>query len=256
MNAFRQNIPATAYCQVKAELNKEDIKTLHAISGTFHTTVGSVNDIAHSYLVDAVNEIKKTKHYRQAVKHACKEALERYKNFERREQKTMQNSHVDRRALYMDFLDGVMGQVQGDIFKLYMTIKQYLDSKKEKESKLKAQVFLAHILLDLSVHFFDAFAEGMKDRVGGVDIRGTFLAGRLSYVYNIWDEVVKRLAPELYGKDFDDIPNSRLAVQIIEQKLSDVEVLYKAGREAVELNKETAEEVIRKMEEEKRELNK
>ncbi|MCI6671865.1 MAG: hypothetical protein MSG77_04930 [Prevotella sp.] len=43
MNAFRQNIPATAYCQVKAELSKEDIKTLHAISGTFHTTVGSAN---------------------------------------------------------------------------------------------------------------------------------------------------------------------------------------------------------------------
>ncbi|MCI6672412.1 MAG: hypothetical protein MSG77_07735 [Prevotella sp.] len=256
MNAFKQNIPATAYCQAKAELTKEEIKTLHAISSTFHTTVGSVNDIAHSYLVDAVNEIKKTKHYRHDIKHACKEALERYKNFERREQATMQHSYVDRRVLYMDFLDGVMAQVQGDIFKLYMTIKQHLDRQKAKESKLKAHVFLAHILLDLSVHFFDAFAEAMKNRVAGVDLRGTFLAGRLAYVFNIWDEVVKRLTPELHGKDIDDIPNARLAAQIIEQKLSDVEVLYKAGREAVELNKETAEEVIRKMEEEKRELNK
>lgn len=29
MNTFKRNIPATAYCQAKAELSKEDIETLH-----------------------------------------------------------------------------------------------------------------------------------------------------------------------------------------------------------------------------------
>lgn len=54
------------------------------LSSLFHVLIGATNDIANTAMLDAINEIKKTKYYRHEVKKACKEAIRRYEVFDKK----------------------------------------------------------------------------------------------------------------------------------------------------------------------------
>ena len=78
-------------------------ETFNHISSLFHTVVGGANDIAHTYMCDAIEKIKEAGLYKQRVKKACKDAMSRYDVFEKLNMQDMQNAETDKRQLYMDF---------------------------------------------------------------------------------------------------------------------------------------------------------
>ena len=60
------------------KITEKHRETFNHVSALFHTIVGGTNDIAHTYMRDAIEKIKEAGLYRQRIKKACKDAMSRY----------------------------------------------------------------------------------------------------------------------------------------------------------------------------------
>ena len=93
------------------------------LNSLVNLVVGAVNSIACNALVDAVNELRKSKHYKFKTKQEAKQAIEAYEAWER----THTKNFGDRYNLFLDYLSAAEEAIQPDIDKLYWAIKQVLD---------------------------------------------------------------------------------------------------------------------------------
>lgn len=109
------------------KITEKHRETFNHVSALFHTIVGGTNDIAHTYMRDAIEKIKEAGLYRQRIKKACKDAMSRYDVFEKLNMQDMQNAESDKRQLYMDFLDSVDERLKPHIFLFRQAIKRVLD---------------------------------------------------------------------------------------------------------------------------------
>lgn len=157
------------------------------LSSLFHVLIGAANDIANTAMLDAIADIKLTGYYRQTVKKSCKEAIRRYGVFETANYNDMRGtvSEIDKRRLYMDFLDTVSERLSPHVFKFRMSIKQHLDKQGIPDSELKSHVLCADQLLIYSVNLFDDFFDRCP-RVPPIDLRRTFLSARLDGTLHAW----------------------------------------------------------------------
>lgn len=157
------------------------------LSSLFHVLIGAANDIANTAMLDAIADIKLTGYYRQTVKKSCKDAVRKYEAFERDNFKDMKDpkKQIDKRRLYMDFLDTVSERLSPHVFKFRMSIKQHLDKQGIPDSELKSHVLCADQLLIYSVNLFDDFFDRCP-RVPPIDLRRTFLSARLDGTLHAW----------------------------------------------------------------------
>ncbi|WP_028896695.1 hypothetical protein [Prevotella sp. HUN102] len=222
-------------------MTEEKRRTFNRVSVLFHTIVCAANDVAHTEMLDTVRLLQKTKHYRHEVKKACKDALKRYGDYDRRSLEDMRSEEVDKRQLYMDFLDAVNERLKPHVFKLYMAVKQALDKRNVEESALKAHVICADQLLKYSVFLFDKFFEETPP-IPPVDLRMTFLPARLHPVLSAWSVITDRLCRDC-DIDLDEEPDCKLAFDIIEYNITKERYINESGMEAVSLNEELVREL-------------
>lgn len=141
------------------KITEKHRETFNHVSSLFHTIIGGANDIAHTYMLDAIYKIKEEGLYRQRIKKACKDAISRYDVFEKLNLQDMQNSETDKRQLYMDFLDSVEERLKPHVFLFRQAIKRVLDRNFIKGSEFKSYIILAHELINYSIELFDKFIE-------------------------------------------------------------------------------------------------
>lgn len=157
MSKIKTNHKVTKELVDFMRITEKQRETYNHVSSLFHTIVGGANDIAHTYMLDAIYQIKKKGLYRQKVKKACKDAVARYEVFEKLNMQDMQNAETDKRQLYMDFLDDVDQRLKPHVFLFRQGIKRVLDRNFIKDSEFKSYIILAHELINYAVVLFDKF---------------------------------------------------------------------------------------------------
>lgn len=221
-------------------------ETFNHVSALFHTIVGGTNDIAHTYMRDAIEKIKEAGLYRQRIKKACKDAMSRYDVFEKLNMQDMQNAEIDKRQLYMDFLDSVDERLKPHIFLFRQAIKRVLDRNMIKDSDLKSYIILAYELINYSVELFDKFIEGCPS-CPPVNFGLTFKPARLHAVRQAWGQVEEILCKDCVSIDLNKDENCRRSLDVIELNLVSEKFINESGTAALELNPDARMEADRHM---------
>lgn len=218
-------------------------------NSVFNVVVSAANEIAWLALDEALSQLKPSKYYRHEVKRWAKTALKRYQEYEE-----MHHRNFDERyQIFIDYLDSIDDLFKKDIFLLTMSIKQHLDKFGEKDTKIKAIVETADILLENACLSFDWLFDDLA-KESGYNFRRFFLKGRLTGVYSAWQNVVKSICKvESKHINLDKDKNTSLAFEVIRKKLHP-NYLNKAGKQAIDLNMDVAmkyitEEELNEMEE-------
>ena len=236
MNSFKQGLlnPKEFVKSFSLDENSQQ-EMYNTISSWFHVIVGGTNDVAHSTMLDAINEIKKTNLYRQRVKKACKDALSRYEVFDKANMADMRSEEHDRRQLYMDFLDSVNERLKPHIFILRQSIKRVLDRNKIADSELKSHILTAYEMINYSVELFDKFFNAWLP-CPPINLVKTFEKARLHPVRQAWQIVEDTICDDCRGIDLNKDKDCRLAFDIIETKLISEQSLQASSEEALILN--------------------
>jgi hypothetical protein len=227
-------------------ITEKQRETYNHVSSLFHTIIGGANDVAHTYMLDAIDQIKKKGLYCQKVKKACKDAVARYEVFEKLNMQDMKNSETDKRQLYMDFLDDVEERLRPHVFVFRQSIKRYLDKNMIPDSDFKSHIILAHELVNYAVVLFGKFIANCPS-CPPVNFEQTFKPARLHPVRQAWEQVEEILCKDCVGIHLDDDENCRLALDIIETQIISEKYINQSGTAALELNPDARMEADRRM---------
>ena len=151
-------IPPRIYIRGAANNNIES--DFGHTASLFYIVIGAVNDLASHAMTDAVEAVRKSRHYRHRVKYHIREAQRKFDGYER----MMKGQLTDRFPLFMDITDEVYEMIRPDMEKLYFSFKSELDKHREPESELKARMETAIAMLDLAVYMFDRFFDSARER--------------------------------------------------------------------------------------------
>lgn len=228
------------------KITEKHRETFNHVSALFHTIVGGTNDIAHTYMRDAIEKIKEAGLYKQRVKKACKDAMSRYEVFEKLNMQDMQNAETDKRQLYMDFLDDVDQRLKPHVFLFRQGIKRVLDRNFIKDSEFKSYIILAHELINYAVVLFDKFIANCPS-CPPVNFGLTFKPARLHPVRQAWEQVEEILCKDCIGIHLDDDDNCRRALDIIETQIISEKFINQSGEAALALNPDARMEADRHM---------
>lgn len=246
MSKIKKNHKVTKELVDFMRITEKQRETYNHVSSLFHTIVGAANDIAHAYMLDAIEEIKRKGLYRQKVKKACKDAVARYEVFEKLNMQDMQNAETDKRQLYMDFLDDVDQRLKPHIFLFRQGIKRVLDRNFIKDSEFKSYIILAHELINYAVVLFDKFIANCPS-CPPVNFGLTFKPARLHPVRQAWEQVEEILCKDCVGIHLDDDDNCRRALDIIETQIISEKFINQSGEAALALNPDARMEADRHM---------
>ena len=246
MSKIKTNHKVTKELVDFMRITEKHRETFNHISSLFHTIIGGANDIAHTYMLDAIDQIKKKGLYRQKVKKACKDAVARYEVFEKLNMQDMQNAETDKRQLYMDFLDDVDQRLKPHVFLFRQGIKRVLDRNFIKDSEFKSYIILAHELINYAVVLFDKFIANCPS-CPPVNFGLTFKPARLHPVRQAWEQVEEILCKDCVGIHLDDDDNCRRALDIIETQIISEKFINQSGEAALALNPDARMEADRHM---------
>lgn len=246
MSKIKTNHKVTKELVDFMRITENQRETYNHVSSLFHTIVGAANDIAHTYMLDAIDQIKKKGLYRQKVKKACKDAVARYEVFEKLNMQDMQNAETDKRQLYMDFLDSVDERLRPHIFLFRQAIKRVLDRNFIKDSDLKSYIILAYELINYSVELFDKFIKGCPS-CPPVNFEMTFKPARLHSVRQAWGQVEEKLCKDCVHIDLNKDENCRRSLDVIEIHLVSEKYINESGEAALSLNHDARMEADRYM---------
>lgn len=245
MNDFRTTIKVQVFKEY-TEITDKHRETFNRISALFHTIIGGTNDVANSVMLDAIHEIDKAGLYKQKVKKMCKTAVKRYEVFNKKNMDDMKNSEIDKRKLYMDFLDSVDERTKNDVFILRQSVKRLLDKNAIENSDLKSYILTTHALLIFSIELFDKFVSTCPP-CPPINIAKTYRDASLTPVKQAWADVENILCPDCKNIDLTKDKDCRLAFEILETKLVSEQGINESGMEALNLNPNAQLEADRKV---------
>ena len=248
MSKIKTNHKVTKELVDFMRITEKQRETYNHVSSLFYTIIGGANDVAHTYMLDAIDQIKKKGLYRQKVKKACKDAMSRYDVFDKLNMQDMKNSETDKRQLYVDFLDDVDQRLRPHVFVFRQSIKRYLDKNMIPDSDFKSHIILAHELVNYAVVLFDKFINNCPP-CPPVNFVQTFKPARLHPVRQAWEQVEEILCKDSVNIRLDDDNNCRLALDIIETQIISEKYINQSGEAALTLNPDArmeAQSLVRK----------
>lgn len=245
MNNFRANTKVQVF-EEYTKITDKHRESFNHISSLFHTIIGGTNDVAHSIMLDTIKEIDKAGLYKQKVKKMCKAAVERYSIFEKQNMGDMKHAEIDKRQLYMDFLDSVNERTKNDVFILRQSVKRLLDKNAIENSDLKSYILTTHALLIFSIELFDRFVNTCPP-CPPINIAKTYRDARLTSVKQAWEEVENILCPDCKNLDLTKDKDCKLAFEILETKLVSEQGINESGMKALNLNPDAQLEADRKV---------
>lgn len=245
-NMFNANHQVTKDLVDFMKVRKDQREVFNHVSSLFHTIIGGANDLAHSCMLDAIEQIKENGLYRQKVKKACKDAVARYEVFERLNMEDMKHAEMDKTQFYMDYLDDVNSRLSHHIFLFRQGIKRVLDRNFIKDSELKSYIILAYEMINYSVGLFDRFIEGCPP-CPAVSFARTFAKARLHTVRSAWEEVEHLLCKDCVRIDLNKDQNCKISLDVIDQQLISEKYITQSGQAALDLNPDIQLEADRHM---------
>lgn len=214
------------------EKSQEYHTMCHKIMSTARVLVCSVNDIADSIVRDAVNQLQKTKHYKQLIKQNAKTTL-----VEIRKAQNYLRYRLDANAwqLWMDIADNFNEFVATDIYKLRIAIKSLLDKHNIPESDLKSHVLTADAMLIAAMRTYEDYYKVHYDGFG-LDLSWELRGCYLDKAHAPWGRLTNLLTGKDPNVDLNADPNCKLTVNIIIKKLCNPKNINEIGRKALMLN--------------------
>lgn len=202
----------------------------------YYITCGSVYNVAQSAMVDAAAELRSRPDiFRHKLKYNVRRALAAYDVWNGK----MARQLTDRYQLWLDISDKVDEEMQPHIQKLFFAIKAVLMKRRVPDYALRARCETALVVCKLARTYTDAVFAHMRETVG-VDVGSFFFAGAdFSDVTHLWEEAFTGYLATADGEDkidFNDDPNCRLALDVLDRMLSEQRVFNRAGEYALHLN--------------------
>lgn len=105
----------------------------------------------------------------------------------------------------------------------------------EDDREVKARLVTSHALLNYAIGMYDAYFKKVEERCN-ISIENLYRAARLSYVQSTWCEVVNAICVTQKPMDVDGDKNVKLAFQVIERHLLDMNKITDIGETALSYN--------------------
>lgn len=221
--------------QVAIKTKRRDTKMIEDAVNTAYVFLTFGNDIASGAMVDARDSIKSCGYYKKECKQYLNNAFREYDHFE------MGLKDLDITTFYnlMACADKLQDYISNDIYLLKMSFKNYLDKFEIAQSEMLANVHVARVLLDRAVKAYDEYFKSVDKQIG-YDISFCLSIFRIGGVFKWWDMMSEYLTQTVDNTDlvvnFNEDENCRLAVKVINDKLSNFEKLNSIVLEGLEEN--------------------
>ena len=218
--------------------HEQYVALLEKYMAYFYCYVAPVNDLALSLIVDAINDLKKSKHYKHELKFLVGKIQKISKDYEKvLFDKSRNNMNGDKSRFLMDYMDSWNMAVSKDIKIFKYSLYQYLlKLKYDKETDLLVSIYLAQIITDYACHLFDEFWGLCKDNTK-IDFSIENKELRLTKIQSCWTEIFNHFDKDK-NVDFDLDQNCKLAFEVIQRKTVNPDIINNAGDEALSYNED------------------
>lgn len=197
-----------------------DIRKINDAVNTAYVFLTFGNDIASGAMVDARDSIKASGYYKKECKQYMNKAFKEYDNFE------MALKDLDITTFYnlMACADKLQDYISNDVYLLKMSFKNYLDKFSIAQSDMLANIHVARVLLDRAVKAYGEYFKSVNNQIG-YDISPYMEVFRIDGAFKWWNEMSEYITNKVDNTDliinFNEDVNCRLAVKVINDKLSD-----------------------------------
>lgn len=187
------------------------------------------NDIVCGLVVDFISELKKSSYYRFNVKQQAKRIESEMKKYEKRIAEI-----AGKRIFFMaDANEVISEELQPDLLKMEYSIKSEFDKHKLKDSALLAKMELTRCMCQLSCLSLNKRIEEVTPYNKDIK-RLTYL--RLTTLFKYIDELSDILYQCKEYIDLNESKNCQTAMQIIQRKLTDCNIISRAINTSEEFN--------------------
>ena len=206
--------------QLAIKTKGRDTKNIEDAVNTAYVFLTFGNDIASGAMVDARDSIKASGYYKKECKQYINKAFKEYDHFE------MALKDLDITTFYnlMSCADKLQDYVSTDVYILKMSFKNYLDKFGIRQSEMLANIHVAKVLLDRAVKAYSEYFKSVNKQIG-YDISPYMEVFRMDGVFKWWNEMSEYMTNKVDSTDlvinFNEDENCRLAVKVINDKLSD-----------------------------------
>ena len=187
------------------------------------------NDIVCGLVVDFISLLKKSPYYRFNVKQQAKRIEREMQTYEKRISEI-----AGKRIFFMaDANEVISEEIQPDLFKMEYSIKSEFDKHKLKDSGLLAKMELTRCMCELSCLSLDKRIEEVSPYNKDMK-RLTYL--RLTALFSLLDGLSDILYQSKEYIDLNESSNCKMAMRIIQRKLTDCNIISRAISTSDKLN--------------------
>ena len=234
MNIYEPKISNCAGAMLNAEENASHIRD--HFGAMFWAVIAPINNLAVMETKTAYDLLKKSKLFKREIKRNAKLTMERIDKYDNAVVRTMRNNlNGDRSQYWLDYSDEHYSYMQHDLDIFYLSVLQVLTKFNEDEREVKARLVTSHALLNYAIGMFDAYFKKVEEKCN-ISIENLYKAARLSYVQSTWCEVVNAICVTQKPMDVDGDRNVKLAFQVIERHLLDMNKITDIGEVALSYN--------------------
>lgn len=214
-------------------------------SAMYWAVIAPINNVAVMEIKTAYDLLVKTKYFKQNVKRMAKLTMERCEKYDEAIIRTMkQNVNGDRSQYWMDYTDEHLEAIKHDIDMFYLSVLQVLTKYEEKDREMKARLVTSHALINYAVGMYDAYFEKVQESYH-IAIERYFHDARLGYVQSPWCDVVDTICVTNKPMDVNGDKNVKLAFEIIERHILDLDRICGIGNVAISYNPDIRNEVYK-----------
>jgi len=201
-------------------------------------------DFADTALRDAVRELEKTHHFKQAIKRDARRIIAMLDFYQKELQIVLTEKSQKRRETYewhLDMLDFLQEAIQPHYFKLRMainsTLKREGDADADFHSWLVYATNAAHLCSELFKRTMEMYHKN------GVFVDNQFTEMNFAPERNLMDGIIDRLIPQQYRTAVENDKQAQLAANIIIRQLGDEKLYNEAGQKALALHPALTEDL-------------
>lgn len=202
---------------------------------TFWPMIGTVNQIAANATIDAYDLLCEHNLIRQAIKKPANRTIELWNRYQHHSKQFL----GERWYLWNDVVNIASNNIQPDILKLHIAIKQVMDRYNVSDSDIRSAVHISQTLLELAVMFFDTFLDKFQSQTF-LNISKDFTFARLIDMQKCWIPVTRHFSHYNGFINLNDDPNIKLAIEVILARFAKSDFINDAAGRAMHLNPDMA----------------
>lgn len=212
-------------------------------SAMYWAVIAPINNVAVMEIKTAFDLLKKTKYFKQNIKRKAKMTMERIDKYDNAIIRTMKkNVNGDRSQYWMDYTDEHLEAIKHDLDMFYLSVLQVLTKFDEDDREMKSRLVTSHALVNYAVSMYDAYFEKVESSYH-INVEHFFHDARLGYVQSPWSEVVNTICVTNKPMDVNSDKNVKLAFNIIERHILDIDRICNVGQVAISYNPDVESEV-------------